>query len=91
MADEQQPGPGHNRGVAGDRLRSFIQRVERLDAEIANLRGDRKDVLAEAKGDGLDTKIIARILRERKKDRDALAEEEALYDLYTSVLGGVFG
>ena len=74
-------------GVAAERLRSFLERVERLEEEKAVIAGDIKEVYAEAKGEGYDTKILRQIIRLRKMDRAERQEQEALLDLYLSALG----
>ncbi len=73
--------------VAAERLRSFIERVERLEEEKTNLMGDIKEVFAEAKGEGFEVKILRQIIRLRKMDRAARQEQEALLELYLSALG----
>ena len=73
--------------IAGERLRSFLERVERLEEEKTTIAGDIKEVYAEAKGEGYDTKTRRKIIRLRKMDRDKRQEEEALLDLYLSALG----
>lgn len=79
---------GHNSGgVAGEQLRAFIERVERLEEEKAGLAADIREVYAEAKGNGFDPKVMRQIVRDRKKDRDQLAEERALRDIYENALG----
>lgn len=79
---------GHNSGgVAGEQLRAFIERVERLEEEKAGLAADIREVYAEAKGNGFDPKVMRQIVRDRKKDRDRLAEERALRDIYEHALG----
>ncbi len=74
-------------GIAGDRLRSFIERVERLEEEKASLGTDIREVYAEAKGDGFDVKTMRQIVRLRKLDSSDRAEQEALLDLYKAALG----
>ncbi|MEL6113360.1 MAG: DUF2312 domain-containing protein [Pseudomonadota bacterium] len=74
-------------GVAADRLRSFIERVENLEEEKTNIMNDIKEVFAEAKGEGYDVKILRQIIRLRKMDRAERQEQEALLDLYLSALG----
>lgn len=69
-------------GVAGKRLKSLIERIERLEEEKRALREDIKEVYAEAKGIGFDTKIMRQLIRERRKDADDLDEEATLLDLY---------
>ncbi|MBL6929239.1 MAG: DUF2312 domain-containing protein [Rhodospirillales bacterium] len=73
-------------GIAADRLRSFVERVERLEEEKAALSADVKDVYAEAKGSGFDVKTIRQIVRLRKMDQTDRDEQEALLDLYKRVL-----
>lgn len=73
--------------VAADRLRSFIERVERLEEEKAAIQNDTKEVYAEAKGEGYDVKILRQVIRIRKMDRADRQEQEALLDLYLSALG----
>lgn len=73
--------------VAADRLRSFIERIERLDEEKAAIMADQKEVYAEAKGEGYDAKILRQVVRIRKMDTADRQEQEALLDLYLSALG----
>ena len=73
--------------VAAGRLRSFIERIERLDEEKAAIMSDAKEVFAEAKGEGYDIKTMRQVLRIRKMDRADRQEQEALLDLYLSALG----
>ena len=73
--------------VAADRLRSFIERIERLEEEKATIMADQKEVYAEAKGEGYDSKILRQVVRIRKMDRADRQEQEALLDLYLSALG----
>jgi uncharacterized protein (UPF0335 family) len=74
-------------GVAGDRLKSFVERIERLEEEKQALSGDIKEVYSEAKGAGFDTKIMRQIIRLRKMDKDEIDEQEALLDTYKRALG----
>lgn len=74
-------------GIAGDMLKAFIERVERLEEEKASIAGDIKDVLAEAKGNGFDTKVIRKIIALRKRDVAERQEEEAILELYLQALG----
>lgn len=71
----------------GQRLRSFIERIERLEEEKKALADDVKEVYAEAKGQGFDVKTMRKIVSLRKKDPDDRAEEDALLDTYMSALG----
>ena len=68
--------------VAGDQLKAFIERLERLEEEKAGIAGDIKDVYAEAKGNGFDTKVIRKIISIRKRDYAERQEEEAILELY---------
>lgn len=74
-------------GIAGDRLRSFIERIERLEEEKLTLSADIKEVYAEAKGTGFDTKTMRQIVKERRMDKADLDEQETLLDLYRRALG----
>ncbi|WP_375465883.1 DUF2312 domain-containing protein [uncultured Methylobacterium sp.] len=69
-------------GIAGDRIRSIIERIEQVDAEIKALMEGKKEIFAEAKGEGLDVKILKEIIRLRKQDQDARDEHETLLDVY---------
>ncbi|MQX36577.1 DUF2312 domain-containing protein [Roseospira navarrensis] len=83
MSDEaQRTGETDVGGIAAEQLRSFIERIENLEEEKSNLQNDIKDVYAEAKSTGFDTKIMRQIVRLRKMDRDDLAEQDELLDLY---------
>jgi uncharacterized protein (UPF0335 family) len=73
--------------VASDQLKSVIERLERVYEEIDGLKAGAKDILAEAKGNGLDPKIIKKCLAIRKKDHSERMEEEAIFDLYLQALG----
>lgn len=74
-------------GIAGERLRSLIERIERLEEEKRALAADIKEVYAEAKGSGFDTKIIRQLIRLRRMDKDDLDEQETLLDVYKRALG----
>ena len=74
-------------GIAADRLRTLIERIERLEEEKAALAGDIREVYGEAKGSGFDTKIMRQIIRLRKMDKADLQEQETLLDLYKRALG----
>lgn len=75
--------------VAGERLKLFIERVERLEAEKKEVMDQIKEVFAEAKGEGYEPKIMRQIVRLRKMDRAERQEQEALLDLYLSAIGDV--
>jgi uncharacterized protein (UPF0335 family) len=69
-------------GIPGDRIRSFIERLEHIDEEIKVLNEGKKEIFGEAKGQGFDVKVLKEILRLRKLDRDERDEHESLLDLY---------
>ena len=69
-------------GIPGDRIRSFIERIEHIDEEIKALNEGKKEVFSEAKGEGFDVKVLKEILRLRKQDKDERDEHESLLDLY---------
>lgn len=73
--------------VAGQELRQFIERYERLEAEKKDIADGQKEVMAEAKGRGYDTKVMRKVIAIRKRDANDLAEEEAILDMYKSALG----
>lgn len=77
---------GHN-GIAGDQIRSIVERVERLEEEKKALAEDIREVYAEAKSNGFDPKILRQIVRIRKQDAAERAEQEALLELYMHALG----
>ena len=76
-----------NYRVTADELRQFIERFERLEAEKKDIADQQKEVMAEAKGRGYDTKALRTIIALRKKKPDEIAEEEAVLDLYKAALG----
>lgn len=71
----------------GGRLKDFIERIERLEEEKKAIADDIKDVYAEAKGNGYDTKVMRKIVSMRRQDANSRAEEEEILDLYLSALG----
>ena len=73
--------------VTADELRQFIERIERLDAEKKDLAEQQKEVMAEAKGRGYDTKVMRKLITLRKRDQNDIAEEEAILELYKEALG----
>lgn len=75
--------------IAGAQLRSIVERIERLDEEIAELNGDKKEIYAEAKGNGYDVKVLRKVVALRKRDLDERKEEEAILDLYLQAVGEV--
>jgi uncharacterized protein (UPF0335 family) len=74
-------------GIVGDHLRAFIERIERLEAEKADLASDIKEVYAEAKGNGFDTKIIRALITMRKQNSEQRQENEELLSLYKQAIG----
>lgn len=75
-----------------DELRNFVERFETLEADKKAISEEQKELMAEAKGRGYDTKVMRRVIAERKRNADEIAEEEAVLDLYRAALGmGVYG
>lgn len=74
-------------GIAAKELRAFVERVERLEEEKKGIAEDIRDVFAEAKGRGFDTKVMRQVIRLRKQDAAERQENEALLDLYMHALG----
>jgi uncharacterized protein (UPF0335 family) len=75
--------------VTADELRSFVERYERLEAEKKDISDSQKEVMAEAKGRGYDTKVMRKVIALRKRNRDDIANEEAVLEVYMSALGMV--
>jgi uncharacterized protein (UPF0335 family) len=75
--------------TAQTRLKTIVERIERLEEEKAVIAGDIKEVFAEAKGEGFDVKILRKVVRLRKQDKAKRQEEEAILDLYLAALGGL--
>lgn len=75
--------------AAQNRLKSFVDRLERLQEDRAAVNADMKEVFGEAKGEGFDTKILRKVLKLRGMDKAKRQEEEALIDLYLSAIGGL--
>lgn len=73
--------------VAAGELAQFIQRIERLEEEKKEIAEQSKEVFAEAKGRGYDTKVLRKVIALRRRDADDIAEEEAVLDMYKSALG----
>jgi len=73
-------------GVAGERLRSFVERIERLEEEKVALSADIREVYAEAKGAGFDIKVMRQLIQLRKMDKDDRSEMEAILDVYERAL-----
>jgi uncharacterized protein (UPF0335 family) len=72
-------GPG---GVAGNQLRAFVERIERIEEEIKGLTDDKKEIFDEAKGEGYDIKILKEVIRLRKQDKKERDEHDSLLDVY---------
>jgi uncharacterized protein (UPF0335 family) len=81
MADGSATG-----GVAVEKLKSFVERIERLEAEKTELAGDIREVYAEAKGNGFDTKIMRQVIRLRKMETADRREQDELLELYRRAL-----
>ena len=69
-------------GIAGGQILAFIERIEQIETEIAELNEGKKETFAEAKGEGFDVKILKEIIKLRKQDKDERDEHETLLDLY---------
>ena len=82
----KKPGVGHN-SVAKDQLKSVIERIERLNEDRQAIADDIKEVYGEAKANGFNKKVLRRIIAMRKRDREEVEEEDAIFDLYLSALG----
>ncbi|WP_323015503.1 DUF2312 domain-containing protein [Devosia sp.] len=81
--------PSNTDSVAQDQLRAFIERIERMEEEKAAIAADIKEIYAEAKGNGFDTKILRMVVRIRKQDANERMEQQALLDMYLGALGMV--
>ena len=75
--------------AAGGKLKSLVERIERLEEDKAAVASDLKEVYGEAKGEGFDTKILRKVVRLRKQDSAKRQEEETLIDLYVAAIGGL--
>jgi uncharacterized protein (UPF0335 family) len=75
--------------VTADELRQFIEQYESLAAEKQDIADRQKEVMAEAKGRGYDTKVMRKVIAMRKRNRDDIAEEEAILEMYMTALGMV--
>lgn len=91
---KSEPAHGHNSagadiaetGVAGAELPQFVERIERLEEEIKGLNDDKRDVYAEMKGRGFDTKVVKKIIAMRRMDHSERMEMEAILELYLAAL-----
>ena len=73
--------------VTADELRQFVERFERLEAEKKDIAEQQKEVMAEAKGRGYDTKVLRKVVALRRRDANDIAEEEAVLEMYKEALG----
>ena len=85
--DARNEAPETPSGVAAEELRQFIERYERLESEKQEIADQQKEVMAEAKGRGYDTKVMRKVIALRKRDKDDVAEEEAVLEMYKTALG----
>ena len=69
-------------GLAGDRIRSFVERIEQIELELQELSEGKKEVFAEAKGEGFDVKILREVIKLRKQNKEEREEQETLLDVY---------
>ncbi|MET3896543.1 uncharacterized protein (UPF0335 family) [Devosia sp. UYZn731] len=76
-------------GIAGGQIRSFVERVEQVESEIAELTEAKKEIFAEAKGEGFDIKVLKEIIKMRKQDQDERDEHETILDLYIRAMDSV--
>ena len=76
-----------SRRIAGEELRQFVERFERLEIEKKDISDQQKEVMAEAKSRGYDTRIMRKIVSLRKRDLEDVAEEEAILSMYKTALG----
>ncbi|MBT9385519.1 DUF2312 domain-containing protein [Pseudooceanicola sp. CBS1P-1] len=85
--EEQESQAEANYRVSAGELRQFVERFERLEAEKKDIADQQKEVMAEAKGRGYDTKVMRKIIALRKRDKNDIAEEEAVLEMYMEALG----
>jgi len=81
------PDGATDKGISAGRLKSFVERIERLEEEKKALSGDIKEVYSEAKSGGFDTKIMRQVVRIRKMDKAEREEQEALVQVYLDAVG----
>ena len=86
-APQQENQAEANYRASSGELRQFVERMERLDAEKQDIAEQQKEVMAEAKARGYDTKILRKVIALRKRDADDIAEEEAVLEMYKEALG----
>lgn len=75
-------------GIAADQLKAFVERIERLEAEIADLNSDKSEIYKEAKATGFDVKVLRALIAERRKEPEKLAEFDAVLELYREAVEG---
>jgi len=83
--DDQTPESSYR--VTADELRQFVERYERLESEKKDIADQQKEVMAEAKARGYDTKVMRKVIALRKRDKEDIAEEEAVLEMYKEALG----
>jgi uncharacterized protein (UPF0335 family) len=86
-ADDRRNDTVSSDAVAHDQLRAFVERIERMEIEKKAISDDIRDIYAEAKGNGFDTKVLRKVIALRKQDHNERLEQEALLDLYLAALG----
>ena len=84
VVETEKPETG---GIAADRLRSLVDRIERLEEERKALGSDIKDIYAEAKSAGFDVKVLRQLIRVRKQEPAEVEEQESMLDVYRRALG----
>ena len=85
MSDITEPESSYR--VTADELRQFVERYERLEAEKKDIADAQKEVMAEAKARGYDTRVMRKVISLRKRDKDDIAEEEAVLEMYKEAFG----
>jgi uncharacterized protein (UPF0335 family) len=85
--DNSSDGEFQTESVAADQLKSFVERLERLEEEKKSISDDIKEVYSEAKGNGFDTKVLRKLVSIRKRDAEERQEEEAILELYMHAMG----
>jgi uncharacterized protein (UPF0335 family) len=84
---KSKPAQPETGGIAAERLRSLVERIERLDDERKALGSDIRDIYAEAKSAGFDIKVLRQLIRLRRREPAEIAEQETLLDVYRRALG----
>lgn len=87
MIEENESSADATYRVTADELRQFIERFERLEMEKKDIADQQKEIMAEAKSRGYDTKVLRKVIALRKREPDDIAEEEAVLEMYKSALG----